>query len=194
MVGVQFGRVRLPAATVCVPTCENAVGEKPMGALVGYRARRTYRSHGCRGPRNGRWSGVHRAYKPSQVLKTANDLGLIAYDRMPRLFILLTNGFKRGKRATAGEDLTTFRQWHYEANRDREAHLRNTARLPGFASRGAGSRNAGHFLKHFTDSPITHLDIFGSTWNWAGDAPGAGYGATGAPFRTLLRALKSMGA
>ncbi len=90
-----------------------------------------------------------------------------------------------------GEDLHffPFRLWHREANRDREADLKNTARLPAQARRGAGSRNAAHFLLHFTDAPLVHFDIFGSTWNWAGDAPGAGYGATGAPLRTLLRAL-----
>ncbi len=92
---------------------------------------------------------------------------------------------------TTGEDLHFLprRVWHFEANRDPIGDLRNTARLPANASRGAGSRNAGHFLLHFTDTPLTHLDIFASTWNWAGDAPGAGAGATGAPFRTLAAAL-----
>jgi leucyl aminopeptidase len=91
-----------------------------------------------------------------------------------------------------GEDLHFFpeRIWHLEANRDKEADLRNTARLPGDAVRAAGSRNAAHFLRHFTDRPLCHFDIFASTWNWAGDAPGAGYGATGAPLRTLLRAFE----
>ncbi|WP_428269295.1 M17 family metallopeptidase [Haliangium sp.] len=91
--------------------------------------------------------------------------------------------------ALTGEDLHFFpeRLWHLEANRDREVDLRNTARLPGDAVRGAGSRNAAHFLRHFAPAPLCHFDIFGSTWNWAGDAPGAGYGATGAPLRTLLR-------
>ena len=95
--------------------------------------------------------------------------------------------------ASTGEDLHFFptRVWHREANRDKEADVRNTARLPGNAVRGAGSRNAAHFLRYFTDVPLVHTDIFASTWNWAGDAPGAGYGATGAPLRTWLAALQA---
>lgn len=91
-----------------------------------------------------------------------------------------------------GEDLHFFpyRAWHHEANRDHTAQLKNTARLNGNASAGAGSRNAAHFLRYFTDSPLTHLDIFASTWDWSGQAPaGTRHGATGAPLRTLLRAL-----
>ena len=39
------------------------------------------------------------------------------------------------------------------------------------------------------EKPAISRLVFSSTWNWAGDAPGAGYGATGAPLRTLLRSL-----
>jgi leucyl aminopeptidase len=101
-----------------------------------------------------------------------------------------TRGRLESASAATGEDLHFFpeRLWHLEANRDKEADLVNTARLPGHAQRGAGSRNAAHFLKHFTDAPLIHFDIFGATWNWAGDAPGIVQGATGAPLRTLLRA------
>ena len=69
--------------------------------------------------------------------------------------------------------------------------MRNTASLSGDAGRSAGSRNAAHFLLHFTDRPLMHFDIFASGWNWSGEAPGCGYGATGAPLRTLYRALRS---
>ena len=103
-------------------------------------------------------------------------------------------GLEAGERANGlpeclrRDEIAAFprREWHFEANRDEEADLRNTARLPGNASRGAGSRNAGHFLLHFTDRPLVHFDIFASTWNWAGDAPGGCSGATGAPLRPLL--------
>src|SRR5690606_23603547 len=90
-----------------------------------------------------------------------------------------------------GEDLHFFptRVWHREANRDPEANLRNTANLPQHATKTAGSRNAAHFLTFFTERPLVHFDIFASTWNWSGEAPGSGYGATGAPLRTLWRAL-----
>ena len=83
------------------------------------------------------------------------------------------------------------RLWHTIANEDKEADLRNTARLPGNASAGAGSRNAAHFLLEFANAPLCHFDIFASTWNWSGEAPGAGFGATGAPLRTLLSAFES---
>jgi leucyl aminopeptidase len=135
-------------------------------------------------------------YKPSEVLcfATLTTAALISYGpyATPVHFAeaALTAQLQTAAEAT-GEDLHFFpeRAWHFEANRDKEADLRNTARLPGDAVRGAGSRNAAHFFKHFTDVPFVHFDIFASTWNWAGDAPGAGYGATGAPLRTLLRAF-----
>ncbi len=189
---------------LCVlPTCENAVGEKAMrpGALV-----KSYRGHVVRidhTDAEGRLAmadGLAYAtelYNPSQVITfaTLTTAALIAYGPYATPVHFADQSWKAALESAGdqlGEDLHffPFRQWHFEANRDREAHLRNTARLPGFASRGAGSRNAGHFLKHFTDAPLMHLDIFASTWNWAGDAPGAPYGATGAPFRTMLRAIQ----
>ena len=95
-----------------------------------------------------------------------------------------------------GEDLHFFpsRVWHREANRDHAADLRNTARLNGHASVGAGSRNAAHFLRFFTDAPLTHLDIFATTWDWSGQSPaGSRHGATGSPLRVLLRGLRAYG-
>lgn len=192
-----------PSPVVCVlPTCENAVGEKAMrpGALVkSHRGHIVRIDHTDAEGRLAMADGLSYAttlYNPSEVITfaTLTTSALISYGPYATPVHFAAKKFQASLERAGdqlGEDLhfLPFRQWHYEANRDREAHLRNTARLPGFASRGAGSRNAGHFLKHFTDYPLTHLDIFGSTWNWAGDAPGAGYGATGAPFRTLLRAL-----
>lgn len=57
----------------------------------------------------------------------------------------------------------------------------------------AGSRNAGHFLLHFAKAPMVHCDIFASTWNWGETYPGAGFGATGAPYRLLLETLTALG-
>ena len=185
-----------------LPTCENAIDARSMrpGALV-----ESYRGHTVRidhTDAEGRLvlaDGLAYAgdrYRPGQVLcfATLTTSALIAYGPYATPVHFADPELEKNLRAAAeqtGEDLHFFpeRIWHYEANRDREGDLRNTARLPGDATRGAGSRNAAHFLKHFTDVPLCHLDIFASAWNWAGDAPGAGYGATGAPLRTLLRAF-----
>ena len=187
-------------------TCENPVGEEAMrpGSIV-----KSYRGHDVRidhTDAEGRlvladalaWATDQ--YQPASVMSfaTLTTSALTAYGPYATP-VHFADPDTRAALATAsaalGEDLHFFpeRLWHFEANRDAEADLRNTARLPGHASRAAGSRNAGHFLKHFTDVPLVHLDIFASTWNWAGDAPGAGYGATGAPLRTLMAAFGALG-
>ncbi|MFT7581885.1 MAG: leucyl aminopeptidase [Myxococcota bacterium] len=191
--------------TLVIPTCENAVGELAM------RPGSVYKSH--RGPTvrvdhtdaEGRLiladalSYATQRFDPARVLTfaTLTTAALIAYGPYATPVHFASERFKNTLRETSGvtgEDVHFFdrRVWHFEANRDEEADLRNTARLPGHASRGAGSRNAAHFLLHFTDAPLTHFDIFASTWNWAGDAPGSSYGATGAPLRTLVGALTAM--
>ncbi|MCA9516756.1 MAG: leucyl aminopeptidase family protein [Myxococcales bacterium] len=199
---------RFPWPLVCViPTCENPIGEGAMrpGALVkSYRGLTVRIDHT---DAEGRlvladglaWAGDR--HQPERVISfaTLTTAALIAYGPYatpvhfapPALEAALTRASAR-----TGEDLHFFpeRIWHLEANRDEEADVKNTARLPGHASRGAGSRNAGHFLLHFTDRPLTHLDIFASTWNWAGDAPAAGTGATGAPLRTLVHGLEGFAA
>lgn len=189
---------------VCVlPTCENPIGENAMrpGALV-----RSYRGHRVRidhTDAEGRlvladglaWAS--EKYEPRQVIcfATLTTAALISYGPYATPVHFADADLQRrlqGASDALGEDLHFFtdRAWHREANRDQEADLKNTARLPGHASRAAGSRNAAHFLRFFTDAPFCHADIFASTWNWAGDAPGAGFGATGAPLRTWLRALR----
>lgn len=187
-----------------LPTCENAIGAASMrpGAIV-----RSYRGHNVRIDHTDAEGRLILAdalayatdlYKPHQVISfaTLTTAALIAYGPYATPVHFADDELQARLAAASeatGEDLHFFpeRVWHLEANRDQEADLRNTARLPGNARRGAGSRNAAHFLKHFTDCPLVHFDIFASTWNWAGDAPGAGYGATGAPLRTVLRALES---
>ena len=187
---------------LAIPTCENPVGSNAMkpGALV-----KSYRGHTVRidhTDAEGRliladalaYASEH--INPERVLcfATLTTAALIAYGPYATPVHFADPALRARLEAASqrtGEDLHFFpeRIWHLEANRDREADLRNTARLPENAVRAAGSRNAAHFLRHFTDLPLCHFDIFGSTWNWAGDAPGAGYGATGAPLRTLLRAF-----
>jgi leucyl aminopeptidase len=185
-----------------ISTCENAIGAASMrpGAIVqSYRGHKVRIDHTDAEGRLALADGLAYAsdkYEPGQIVcfATLTTAALIAYGpyATPVHFAppALEASLRQASEST-GEDLHFFpeRLWHFEANRDKEADLRNTARLPGNAVRGAGSRNAAHFLKHFTERPLCHLDIFASTWNWAGDAPGAGYGATGAPLRTLLRAL-----
>ena len=185
-----------------LPTCENAVDGNSMrpGALVtSYRGHRVRIDHTDAEGRLALADGLAYAsqlYPTRQVLSfaTLTTSALVSYGPYATPVHFADSAFEGALRAASeatGEDLHFFpeRIWHSEANRDQEADLRNTARLPGHAARGAGSRNAAHFLRFFTDAPLCHFDIFGSTWNWAGDAPGAGYGATGAPLRTLLRAF-----
>lgn len=190
--------------TLALPTCENAVGSRSMrpGAVV-----QSYRGPSVRidhTDAEGRLvladalAYVGDVDAPEQVLcfATLTTAALIAYGPFatpvhfaaPEFASMLEAAGERN-----GEDLHVFprRIWHEEANKDQEADLRNTARLAGEASRGAGSRNAAHFLAHFTDRPLVHFDIFASAWNWSGEAPGAGYGATGAPFRTVFDALEA---
>ncbi|MGM0575680.1 MAG: M17 family metallopeptidase [Myxococcota bacterium] len=188
-----------PLALV-LPTCENPVGEEAMrpGTVVrSYSGHRVRVDHTDAEGRLVLADGLAYAterFAPGQVITfaTLTTAALIAYGpyATPVHFAdpETEERLRRASDAT-GEDLHFFpaRLWHREANRDEEADLRNTGRLPGNARRGAGSRNAAHFLAFFTDAPLVHLDIFASTWNWAGDAPGGGAGATGAPLRTLLR-------
>jgi leucyl aminopeptidase len=185
-----------------IPTCENAIGARSVkpGAIVesfrGIRVRIDHTDAEGRLILADALAWAADRFEPSQILcfATLTTAALISYGPYATP-VHFPSPELQAKLAAAsealGEDLHFFpeRVWHFEANRDKEADLRNTARLPADAARGAGSRNAAHFLKHFTDRPLCHFDIFASTWNWAGDAPGAGYGATGAPLRTLLRAF-----
>jgi leucyl aminopeptidase len=182
-----------------VPTCENAVGENAMrpGTVVATR----------RGPSvkidhtdaEGRliladgltWCEERYAPERTFCLATLTTAALTAYGPFATPI-----HFAEGDVATAlmiasektGDDIHLLprRPWHFEANRDSEADLRNTARLGGAMPMAAGSRNAAHFLLHFAKAPLVHADILGSTWNWGDTYPGAGFGATGAPYRLLL--------
>lgn len=201
---VEGGR-EAPLA-LAIPTCENPIGEGAMrpGALVkGHRGKTVRIDHT---DAEGRLiladalSYASEKYDPAQIMvfATLTTSALVSYGPYTTPVHFAEGAMKdalASASAATGEDLHFFpaRIWHREANRDREADVKNTARLPSHAARAAGSRNAAHFLTFFTDAPLVHLDIFASTWNWAGDAPGAGYGATGAPLRTVLRALEALG-
>tara|TARA_R110002096_G_scaffold77896_7_gene183299 strand:- start:33688 stop:35040 length:1353 start_codon:yes stop_codon:yes gene_type:complete len=185
-----------------VPTCENAVGEKAMrpGALVKSYSGKTVRiDHTDAEGRLVLADAIAYAgdtYAPAEFIcfATLTTSALNSYGPFATPVHFANSDFQ-GRIETSGsamgEDFHFFpkRLWHSIANQDKEADLRNTARLPGNASAGAGSRNAAHFLLEFANAPLCHFDIFASTWNWSGEAPGAGYGATGAPLRSLIAAF-----
>jgi leucyl aminopeptidase len=79
------------------------------------------------------------------------------------------------------------------ANKTSSADLTNLGMLKSHASMGCGSNVAAHFLREFISGPVTHFDIFASGWNWSGDYPGGSYGATGAPFNSMLDVLMRHG-
>ena len=193
-----------PQPVVCVlPTCENPIGEeamRPGSVVTGHRGVSVRIDHT---DAEGRLiladalSWASERYQPTEVITfaTLTTSALNSYGPFATPVHFATEQLEKSlSRASkrCGEDLHFFpyRAWHREANRDHEADLRNTARLPGNASAGAGSRNAAHFLRFFTDAPLTHLDIFASTWDWSGQAAaGTRSGATGSPLRTLLTGL-----
>ncbi len=191
-----------------IPSCENTVGEEAMrpGSVVRAYNGKTVRIDHT--DAEGRLiladalAYASERFAPESVLcfATLTTAALIAYGPFATPVHFAEDNARllaelEAASAALGEDLHFFpaRLWHFKANEDQEADLRNTARLPGHASKGAGSRNAAHFLRAFCDRPLIHFDIFASAWNWSDEAPGAGYGATGTPLRTLLRALRRYG-
>ncbi len=189
-----------------IPTCENAVGERAMrpGSVVrSYRGLKVKIDHTDAEGRLILADGLAYAedrFHPAMTLcfATLTTAALQAYGHLATPVHFATPEVEAAlseASALTGEDLHFFprRPWHFEGNRDDEADLKNTAKLTGFMPASAGSRNAAHFFLHFAREPFVHSDIFASTWNWGGDHPGTGFGATGTPLRTFLLALESMG-
>ncbi|MBL4634866.1 MAG: leucyl aminopeptidase family protein [Kofleriaceae bacterium] len=186
-----------------VPTCENAVGEKAMrpGAVVESYSGKTVRIDHT--DAEGRliladaiaYAGEKYAPREFLCFATLTTSALNSYGPFATPVHFADDDMQARVSLAGqamGEDFHFFpkRLWHSIANEDKEADLRNTARLPGHAAAGAGSRNAAHFLLEFANAPLCHFDIFASTWNWSGEAPGTGYGATGAPLRSILRSFR----
>jgi leucyl aminopeptidase len=186
-----------------IPTCENPIGEEAMrpGSVVkshrGISVRIDHTDAEGRLILADALSWASSLYQPKEIFTfaTLTTAALIGYGPFatpvhfasPQLQKALTQSSEE-----VGEDLHFFpyRIWHQEANKDHEADLKNTASLSSHASRGAGSRNAAHFLIHFADAPLTHFDIFASTWDWSNQSPsGTSQGATGSPFRSLYHGL-----
>jgi len=188
-----------------LPTCENAVGERAMRPGTVVKSHRGLRVKVDHTDAEGRLiladalSYAEDRFAPETTFcfATLTTAALQAYGPYATPVHFAPNDLAAALEAAAqstGEDLHFFprRPWHFEANRDDEADLKNTARLPGYMPHAAGSRNAAHFLLHFARAPLVHFDIFASTWNWAGDHPGTGFGATGAPLRTFLKAMEAL--
>jgi leucyl aminopeptidase len=188
-----------------IPTCENAIGERAVrpGSVV--RSHRGLRVKIDHTDAEGRLiladalSYAEDRFEPALTLcfATLTTAALQAYGPYTTPVHFATASVEAALHAASartGEDLHFLprRAWHFEANRDDEADLKNTARLPGYLPASAGSRNAAHFFLHFARQPFVHSDIFASTWNWGGDHPGTGFGATGAPLRTFLLALEDL--
>jgi leucyl aminopeptidase len=185
-----------------IPTCENAIGHNAMrpGTVVkSYRGPRVKIDHTDAEGRLILADALAYAedrFQPERTFSfaTLTTAALQSYGphATPVHFAAAEmEALLAESAAVTGEDLHFFpaRPWHFEANRDEEADLKNTARLTGYMPASAGSRNAAHFLLHFARRPLIHADIFASTWNWGGDHPGTGFGATGTPLRTFALAL-----
>lgn len=187
---------------LAIPTCENPIGEnatRPGTIVKSHRGLRVKVDHTDAEGRLILADGLSYAealYAPERTFSfaTLTTAALSAYGpyATPVHFAPpeVEAAFAAAS-AVTGDDLHFFprRLWHFEANRDDEADLKNTARMTGAMPYAAGSRSAAHFLLHFAKAPLVHWDIFASTWNWGGEAPGAGYGATGVPFRVALEGL-----
>lgn len=187
---------------LAIPACENAVGEKAMrpGSVVkSYRGPRVKIDHT---DAEGRLiladalAFAEDRFQPARTFSFATLTTAALQSYGPHATPIhfadpATEALLAESSALTGEDLHFFpaRPWHLEANRDDEAELKNTARLTGYMPASAGSRNAAHFLLHFARRPLVHADIFASTWNWGGDHPGTGFGATGTPLRTFVSAF-----
>jgi leucyl aminopeptidase len=185
-----------------LPTCENAVGEKAIrpGTVVRTRNGKTVKiDHTDAEGRLVLADGLVYATERHQpaltwCFATLTTAALSAYGPFATPVHFAEGDLARALTDAAdrvGDDVHLFprRPWHFEANRDSEADLRNTARLGGAMPASAGSRNAAHFFLHFATSPFVHADIFASAWNWGDTYPGAGFGATGAPFRLFAEAF-----
>ncbi len=187
---------------LAVPTCENAVGEKAVrpGSVIRTRNGKSVKiDHTDAEGRLILADGLVYAselHRPAQTFcfATLTTAALTAYGPFATPIHFADGDVARALTDAAervGDDVHLFprRPWHFEANRDVEADLRNTARLGGAMPASAGSRNAAHFFLHFATGPFVHADIFASAWNWGETYPGAGFGATGAPFRLFAEAF-----
>jgi leucyl aminopeptidase len=193
--------VRAPIV-LAIPTCENLIAErsmKPGMITTGYSGKSVIIEHTDAEGRLILADAISYAQKRFAPMETyvAATLTTAALRQFTNFFTpvhFAGNEFKShltkagsgwGEEFTYWGDFLPFRQ----ANRHLAADLTNMGRMPAQANSGGGSNVAAHFLREHASQPITHIDIFASTWNWSHDYPGAHYGATGAPFNSLFTAF-----
>jgi leucyl aminopeptidase len=187
---------------LAIPACENLVDTrsfKPGSVLHSRRGHKVFIEHtDCEGRLilADALSYVEDNYAPIEffvaaTLTTAamrqfsNFFTPVHFANEMFLKTLLDAGERRGEKFVGWPEFLPFA----EANLSPAADITNLAQLPKATAGSAGSQVAAHFLRPFVRTPLTHLDIFATAWNWSDDYPGAGYGATSAPFMSLLDAF-----
>ena len=189
---------------VAIPCCENLIAERSMkpGAIIrSYAGKDVIIEHTDAEGRLILADALHYAQKtlaPALTI-TAATLTTASLRQFTNFWTpvhfageAFQDGLREAARAS-GEEFVFWGEFlpFLQANKTGAADLTNMGRMPSHASMGGGSNVAAHFLREFAVSPLIHLDIFATTWNWSGDYPGAHYGATGAPFNALFRHLRA---
>lgn len=188
---------------LAIPACENLIAErsfKPGAIIRSYAGKDVIIEHTDAEGRLILADALHYAQKrwqPSLTLMAAT-LTTASLRQFTNWFTpvhfasaelrreLQSAGERCGEAYTFWDEFLPF----LDGNKTNAADLTNMGRMPSHAHIGGGSNVAAHFLREFAIAPVTHFDIFASTWNWSGNYPGAHYGATGAPFNSLFRALR----
>jgi leucyl aminopeptidase len=184
------------------PCCENLIGERSMkpGAVIkSYAGKDVLIEHTDAEGRLILADAIHYAQKtfsPGLTLVAAT-LTTASLRQFTNFFTAVHFAPERFQEALARAGKATGEEFSFwgeflpfaQGNRTNAADLTNMGRMPSHANIGGACNVAAHFLKEFAVEPLVHVDIFASTWNWSGDYPGAHYGATGAPFNALFRAI-----
>ena len=186
-----------------VPACENVIGPDALrpGTVVKNRTGRSIVVENT--DAEGRLlladaiSYAEEQFDPGLVMTAATLTTASLHQFSPYItpVYFAPQGFRENLRRHGvqwGEEFTFPRKFlpFQAANDTTAADLTNKGRLPKLALESSRSNIAAHFLQSFSRSPLIHLDIFCTTWNWAGDYPGARYGATGAVFNSMLAHLR----
>lgn len=188
---------------LAIPCCENLIAERSMkpGAIIrSYAGKDVLIEHTDAEGRLILADAIHYSQKRfdpalTLVAATLTTASLRQFTNFFTAVHFADAKFEAGLRDAAAASAEDFTFWgeflpFAQGNKTNAADLTNMGRMPSHASMGGGCNVAAHFLKEFAVKPMIHIDIFASTWNWSGDYPGAHYGATGAPFNSLFRAVR----